>query len=201
MGNMGLYFFHNNHKSWHWLESIIFIGDKSDKRKVKYICVLQRAIFARSFHFFSSQMQVNPNPGQFWMSYSNGFSGYYLSWSLFPERVIKYCVALLFYVFFILSFRPSVWWSKKRQSFSFHSHIILEILKNPRLNSIYADCRCSPSHLSLRFTDSVQRLICPNKLVKFGNLTDHFEPEIAPHHNSVHFEIPKLNLHVKPSKL
>jgi hypothetical protein len=26
------------------------------------------------FHFFS-QMQANPNPGQFWMSYSNGFAG------------------------------------------------------------------------------------------------------------------------------
>jgi hypothetical protein len=27
-------------------------------------------------HFISShQMQANPNPGQFWMSYSNGFAG------------------------------------------------------------------------------------------------------------------------------
>jgi hypothetical protein len=28
-----------------------------------------------AFHLFSSQMQANSNPGQVWMSYSNGFAG------------------------------------------------------------------------------------------------------------------------------
>jgi hypothetical protein len=48
---------------------------RQQERSVKQNYIFPKLYIVNPFHLLSSQMQANPKPGHFWMSYTNGLAG------------------------------------------------------------------------------------------------------------------------------